>query len=162
MVLFMLATLLECVLVMIATVISMHLHETERKANNKKQNDEIEESRKEGDAAGKQIDEMMSALRKVDLAKDGEKRHEEEYIKRNTTDAGGVGTPCSHGKAQSNHLVGTESRTRRVVKKLSRFLAKDRNLRKSGRFSAKTWDKIFFAFFFLCSSLFHFTIFHGA
>ena len=147
---------------MIATVISMHLHETEWKANSDKQNDEIEDSRKEREAAGEQIDEMMSVQRKDDLAKDGEKRHEEEYIKRNTADAGNDCPLSSHGKAHRNHLIGTESLTRRVAKKLSRFLARDRNVRKSGRFSAKTWDRIFFAFFFLCSSLFYFTIFHGA
>ena len=182
MVLFVVFSIIECVLVLMATIISMRLHEAEQTATTNTLSD-IQDPDMITLALKNVLDqdgEVLQLGRKINLEEEGAVRSIDDPHSENiTTEAFRSQGPSRSGpktswnpvdvtgreiRKDNSYFVGTDWRKRRTVRKLSRVMANQKQRKNKGRcgVSAQAVDKFMFLFFFSFSMLFYFTIFTGA
>ncbi|KAK3780492.1 hypothetical protein RRG08_045155 [Elysia crispata] len=140
MVLFMVFSIIECILVLIATIISMHMHAAEQKTVHNRRKLEKEEIQRElqGELNKEGMSPRQRNVNVMDLTV-GEERLKEDKIHGDLSKVCFGENPSSEenrnqptgGKERDRskeYLVGTLCRKRRLVEKLSRYLAKRTHL----------------------------------
>ncbi|RUS72503.1 hypothetical protein EGW08_019731 [Elysia chlorotica] len=169
MVLFMVFSVIECVLVLVATVISMHLHAAEQRRTGRT---DLQTDCKGDNSTDKRVlrqgqvtladrveHKVPGGLSKISLEENpvsGDSRYQP-----NSEDCRHEPSAATERKGEGSRdkLVGTASKKRRIFENLSRFVTKRNKSKTPGRVCAQTFDRVMFVCFLACSLLFYFTIF---
>ncbi|GFR77920.1 neuronal acetylcholine receptor subunit alpha-7 [Elysia marginata] len=172
MVLFMVFNITECVLVLIATLLSMRLHTAEEKALQNLLVEETERIRrklKTKDGGQDKGFRNKGAVKVLDLTEDHEQTKADDipnYLAKGCFEDTPGNLDNRHQLATADdkdatgdHRVGTASRKRRFYERVTRFLAQQKKSKKPCRICAQTVDRVLFLVFLTCSLVFYSFIF---